>query len=165
MTCLQCGSAVTSARETVNYDAMMGLPVTLKNIEVRRCASCGEYEVVIQRAQRLMEVLAGSLIRKPSRLSGDEVRFLRKYLGWSGADFARHIGATPETVSRWENDAATIGGTADRALRLMVATARPVHDYSLDTLEDIANEAQPVERLGMLILRDDWQMAHAAIRL
>ena len=50
MTCLQCGSTMTSGRETVKYDAMMGLPVTLKNIEVRRCASCGEYEVVIQRA-------------------------------------------------------------------------------------------------------------------
>ncbi|MGQ0732251.1 MAG: helix-turn-helix domain-containing protein [Acidobacteriota bacterium] len=32
-----------------------------------------------------------------------EIRFLRKQLGLSGIDLAMHLGATPESVSRWEN--------------------------------------------------------------
>jgi hypothetical protein len=35
MKCMQCGMAMTSARENFNYKAS-GLPVTLLNIEVRR---------------------------------------------------------------------------------------------------------------------------------
>jgi hypothetical protein len=44
------------------------------------------------------------VIHKPARLSGSEVRYLRKYLGWSGADFAGHVGVDPSTVSNWETD-------------------------------------------------------------
>jgi DNA-binding transcriptional regulator YiaG len=49
-----------------------------------------------------------------SGFTGEEVRFLRKSLGWSGSDFAKHMGVAEETVSRWENDAAPIGPQADR---------------------------------------------------
>ena len=40
--------------------------------------------------------------RKKRRLAPEEIKFLRKSLGWAGVDFAKHMGATPETVSRWE---------------------------------------------------------------
>lgn len=142
--CRTCGNAeMISAVETYLY-LESGLPnVVLAGVEVRRCPSCGHHELVLPRIAELHRTIAHALIHKRSRLSGSEVRFLRKYLGWSGADFARHIGADPSTVSNWENDKAPIGSTSDRLLRLMVAHGAPVDDYSLEDLTKIEDEKTP----------------------
>jgi DNA-binding transcriptional regulator YiaG len=39
--------------------------------------------------------IAHAVIAKRERLTPAEIRFLRKFLGWSGADFAAHVGTTP----------------------------------------------------------------------
>ena len=86
--CLQCGHAMTTRRENVRYDAS-GLPgVTLVGVEVSRCAHCGEHEVAIPHIADLHRVLAHAVVRKSSRLTPAEIRFLRRSLGWSGQDFA-----------------------------------------------------------------------------
>jgi putative zinc finger/helix-turn-helix YgiT family protein len=131
---------MTTQRENFQYKAC-GLPgVTLLGIEVSRCPACGEYEVAIPQIEDLHKAIAQALIRKTSRFDAAEIRFLRKYLGWSGADFAAHMGMTPETISRWETGAEPIGPVADRLLRLMVATRDPVSDYSLELLATIAKQ-------------------------
>ena len=113
--------------------AASGLPyVTLVGVEVRRCAACGDHEVVIPKIEQLHRTIAMAVVEKRSRLTAAEIRFLRKYLGWSGVDFARHMGVTAESVSRWENDREQMAAVADRLLRLMVVTQASVSDYSLD---------------------------------
>jgi putative zinc finger/helix-turn-helix YgiT family protein len=155
MKCPACAKTMKVTRENYNYSAS-GLPhVTLKNIEVRRCGECGEDEVVIPKIDQLHQVIAMAVIAKRSRLTAAEVRFLRKYLGWSGTDFARHMGVAPETVSRWENEREPIGGTADRLLRLMVATRAPTRDYALDALIELEDEATPT-RLKLAADRNGW---------
>src|SRR5262249_50177460 len=137
MTCLECGTVVKTTRENVKYDAS-GLPgVTLLNIEVRRCPGCGETEYVIPKIEALHRAIAAVVIAKGAPLAPAEIRFLRKYLGWSGADFAEHMGATPETVSRWENGKLAMSPQADRLLRTMVVVKSPVENYSLDVLKEI----------------------------
>jgi putative zinc finger/helix-turn-helix YgiT family protein len=149
--CLQCGIAMKTRRENYRYIAS-GLPsVTLQDVEVSRCPTCGETDVVIPAIEELHRAIAGALIRKRARLAAPEIRFLRKVLGWSGVDFARHMGATPETVSRWERGHAPIGAAADRLLRLLVARQAPVDDYRVDILAELAVDdrtAKPV-RLGL----------------
>jgi putative zinc finger/helix-turn-helix YgiT family protein len=140
MMCMVCGAEMTTGRENFRYDAC-GLPgVTLMDVEVSRCPKCGEYEVAIPQIDDVHKAIAQALIRKTSRFDAAEVRYLRKYLGWSGADFAIHMGMTPETISRWERGAEPIGPVADRLLRLMVATRDPVRDYPLDALTTISKE-------------------------
>lgn len=155
MNCPACAGTMKVKRENYNYSAC-GLPhVTLKNVEVRRCGECGEDEVVIPKIDLLHQVIAMAVITKRSRLSAAEVKFLRKYLGWSGADFARHMGVAAETVSRWENEHEPIGGIADRLLRLMVATRAPARDYALDTLVELDDEPTPT-RLKLTADRNGW---------
>ncbi len=128
MNCHECGHTMTTQRTSLKYDAS-GLPgITLENIEVRRCVGCGETEWVIPRMEQLHALIAATILRKPSRLTPQEIRFLRKHLGWSGADFARMIGTKPETVSRWESGATPMGVQADRLLRLMVAHLKPTDE-------------------------------------
>lgn len=146
MKCFECSAKMTSKRENYKYTES-GLPnVTLRGVEVRRCPECGEREVVIPSIEKLHEAIALALVLKPFRLTGDEVRFMRKALGWSGTDFAKAAGVEKETVSRWERGHVPIGAQADRMLRLMVVTAKRVEDYSPDSLRNIDDEraAEPI---------------------
>ena len=157
MNCPACNQPMASNHENYNYSAC-GLPhVALKGVEVRRCSACGEHEVVIPRMEQLHHVIAGAVIAKKARLMAPEIKFLRKHLGWSGAEFARHMGVTPETASRWETDANAIGGTADRLLRLQVACRQPVADYSPDALRDLERYAGRPLHLDLRVRRGQWK--------
>jgi putative zinc finger/helix-turn-helix YgiT family protein len=137
---------VTRKREKAYRYAECGLPhVILENaVEVATCPKCGETYTGIPAIERLHRVLAAALIRKKRRLAPEEIRFLRKSLGWSGVDFAKHMGATPETVSRWENGKAPMGAQADRLLRLLVARETPITEYSVDVLAHLAGDEGPI---------------------
>lgn len=144
MTCLECGGPMRTRREIVPFDKPIGLPGVRLSTFVERCAKCQAYEVLIPNLEGLHQAIARALVGKAARLAGAEVRFLRKVLGWSGADFAEHMGTSAETVSRWETGAAPMGPQADRLLRLMVLTRDPVADYrKLDLLKTVAR-AKPV---------------------
>jgi putative zinc finger/helix-turn-helix YgiT family protein len=159
--CSQCGKPMKVGRENVKYDAS-GLPgITLENIEVRRCPGCGEYEVVIPRLEELHALIATAILQKSARLTGDEIRYLRKFLGWSGADFARMIGAKPETVSRWETGNAAMGVQADRLLRLMVAHLKPVQDYGADRIKNTATVPAKPARLKLTNDAKGWHQKAA----
>jgi len=147
-------------RENYHYTAS-GLPhVTLQQVEVSRCPCCGETEVSIPRIEALHRAIAAALARKPARLAPEEIRYLRKYLGWSGVDFAARMGVTPATVSRWEHGTGPMGNTADRLLRLLVVHQAPVQDYSADLLAEIAEEPEThAMRLGLDVDKDDWHAA------
>ena len=157
VTCTVCGTPMKAKRENYRYDAV-GLPgITLKDVAVSRCPRCGEYEVAIPRIEDLHRAIAHAVIVKRERLTPPEIRFLRKFLGWSGADFAAHVGTTPETVSRWEHGSTPMGVTADRLLRLMVASRQPVADYSLDTLKAVAQDQPKPMRLRMEVSDGQWR--------
>jgi putative zinc finger/helix-turn-helix YgiT family protein len=158
MKCVECGTAMVTKRENRRYEAG-GLPhVVLLGVEVRRCPKCGAEEMAIPRVEELHRVIAQALIRKPARLAGSEIRYLRKYLGWSSMDFASRMGAARETVSRWEGGASPIGTQADRLLRLLVASTAPVKDYSSEDLLQIKEKPTtptPV-RLNLTADRQGW---------
>jgi len=141
MTCMDCGGPLKVTRAPYRY-ADSGLPgVVLLGIAVRRCMKCGAEEVAIPRVEALHRLIAQAVIRRPHRLTPGEIKYLRKWLGWSGVDFARRMGTTPETVSRWEQGRVPMSPQADRLLRLMVTTRAPIADYTLDTLATIREKA------------------------
>lgn len=160
MRCLNCGAAMETRRENYHYTGC-GLPhVTLQGVEVSRCPRCGETEVAIPHIEALHRAIATALVRKPGKLAPEEVRFLRKSLGWSGADFAAHMGVTPETVSRWEHGSSAMGPTAERLLRLLVVHMAPVQDYSADLLTEIGDAADAgAMQLGVQVEEEDWRAA------
>jgi len=156
MKCSQCGHAVKTARENYLYRECGLSNVSLVGIEVTRCPECGEHEAVIPKIEQLHRVLATAVARKVPRLTSEEVRFLRKYLGWSGRDFAEHMGVAAETVSRWENGSKTMSSAAERLLRLAALTREPASDYSLEILKDVAQTKQAAQRLQVRVARGGW---------
>jgi putative zinc finger/helix-turn-helix YgiT family protein len=128
---------------------------------VARCLRCGSYEISIPRLEELHRLLAKVLIEKPTRLTGDEVRFLRKSLGWSGSDFAKHMGVAGETVSRWENDAAPIGPQADRLLRLLVVQGSPTIRYPREQLAGIDPKKATATKVTLVTRNEQWRVRAA----
>ena len=129
--CTSCGTPMETRREEVEYDEA-GLPgVILRGVDVSRCPGCGEKEVAIPRLPSLHQALARIVVTKPGRLTGPEIRFLRKHLGLSGQDFADVIGSDPSTISRWENGKEAMNKHADRLLRLMILIGKRLQKYQL----------------------------------
>jgi hypothetical protein len=60
--------------------------VVLQRIEIVKCPKCKNEDPIIANMNGLMRALALAVIEKPYRLSGEEVRFLRKYLRRTGED-------------------------------------------------------------------------------
>ncbi len=160
MKCLNCGHTMATRRENVKYDASGLHGVTLVGVEVNRCANCGDYQVAIPHIAELHRVMANSVVRKPTRLTPAEIRFLRKSLGWSGHDFADHMGVTIETVSRWENGKTAMGPQADRLLRLMVLHEEPAEHFDLAELKGIA-QGTPTELPTRLVAGNTGWAAEA----
>lgn len=161
MKCQQCGGANAERQKGNHLYSESGLPnVTLVGVTLVSCPDCGARGVMIPKIEKLHAALAEMLITTVPKLSGPEVRFLRKYLGLSGVDFAERMGVAAATVSRWENDKEPIGGVAERLLRLMVAHEKRVASYVLDDTARIAARKAP-KRLEARLSESGWE-AHAA---
>lgn len=149
-------------RENHLYDGSGLTNLTLLDVEVRYCPSCGENGVVVWRVEALHRAIAAALMKKPGRLDPGEIRFLRSMLDLTGVDLALRMGVTPESVSRWENGKEPIGPVADRLLRLMVAHAERIRDYPLDELAGIARVPAKSARWVARMVNKGWRVEPAA---
>jgi len=156
MNCARCGRPMRTGRENYLYRECGLTTVTLVGIEVGRCRHCGEHEAIIPKIEPLHRIIAVTLARKVPRLAPEEIRFLRKHLGWSGGEFAAHLGVSAETVSRWENGAAAMGPVAERLLRLAALTRDPAAGDSLAVLKQVARERPAHRPLHVSITRGVW---------
>ena len=158
MTCEQCGTRMSVARENHLYRESGLDHVTLVGHEVRRCKACGYDEQVFHRLGPLHRSIALAFARKPAPLVGSEIRFLRGWMGWSGRDFAAYLGVSPETVSRWERGRLAMGATADRLLRLLAVGRSEERDYSLDAWKHLGRGRQPMGlRVDARTLAATWE--------
>jgi len=113
--CSECGSPIKWTRGDFDGTVLFGIPVTLLNIPIGR-SDCGE-SPVIYRIEQVNRAIARAVIRKPYRLTGAEIRFLRKFLQMKGEDFAKLIHVDRTTLSKWENDEDPVGDQSDRLIR------------------------------------------------
>jgi putative zinc finger/helix-turn-helix YgiT family protein len=157
MKCFACRAGLLKvSRETVKYSDCGLSTVTLSNVEVRACGNCGEREVVLPKIEELHRLIASLVANKPARLTSAEFRFLRKYLGFSGADFARYIDVQPETLSRWENGKTPINMSVEWLVRHMALTEKPIERYPVNPRK--APSPQPV-----VIRADDGDWTAATV--
>lgn len=162
MKCMTCGAPTKLQKnQTVAYD-FGGLPdVSLRGIDIAVCTN-GHREYLIPRIEQLHAVIAQGLAKKASRLTAEEVVYLRKYLGWSQRDFAERMGVTYETANRWERGSIMFSALAERLLRLMVMTQEPVDDYhNFDLFKKIGDAKPTPARMKLRPAGAAWQLAFA----
>lgn len=162
MKCPECGAAMKVTHRDHDY-VESGLPhVVLLGLEFRTCPKCGEEERVMPRLAQLHRMIAEAVAEKAARLTGAEVRFLRKHLGWSGEAFANVMGVRQETVSRWETEKEPMGAVSERLLRLMALRLRPVEAYPNERLAEVAKEEPRPVSLRLRPNSSGWRMEEAA---
>ncbi len=148
MRCLQCDGQTKVRPGPVRYEGAGLAHVYLDGLEVRECAECGDVLVRIPRVEELHRRLAEGVATKEQRLSPDEIRFLRKYLGLSGQDLARRLKVRPETVSRWEHGKQSLRESVELALRLLALVEEPRATYAGEEVDRFATrESEPVSFL------------------
>lgn len=79
--------------------------------------------ISIPNMEGLIAAVAIARSLHPLRLDGSEVRFIRRAIGMSAADFAAALTLDAATLSRWENNRQTVGEWADKQVRFYAVTA------------------------------------------
>lgn len=119
MPCSNCGAIAKVVRGDYPFKESALRNVVLLGIGLVKCDKCGNIDPIIPRVSVLMRTLALAVISQPYRLRGDQVCFLRKFLGKSGKEFCELLGINKATLSKWENGEDPVGASSDRLIRLV----------------------------------------------
>lgn len=160
MECLMCGANMKKNKSSAYHYTECGLSkIYLEGIQVWSCTNseCEEEELEIPNIEELHELMAINLASQRHKLLPEEIRFLRSYLGFSGADFANIIGVTPETVTRWEKGQVNMKEASERLLRVLVLSkVGPFRNY-----EDLAifatNQRKTAPKRSFKITKEQWR--------
>jgi putative zinc finger/helix-turn-helix YgiT family protein len=100
----------------------IGVAVDLVDtVEEATCQRCGEQEISFPDFNGLMAAIAVARVKAPIKLTGNEIRFLRKALEKTAKELAANIvGVRQETISRWENNKEQISPPIEKLLRIYV---------------------------------------------
>lgn len=131
--------------------------VILHGVPESRCENCGEVYHSFGNLDKLHTAIAKFLIRKASILTGKETRFLRKYLGYSSAVFAKLVGYEIEHLSRIENGKTPVQNIFDHLVRALVAEKIPDRDYDLHDLF-LEGKLMKIEWLELSLKGKEWKL-------
>jgi DNA-binding transcriptional regulator YiaG len=104
--------------------------VHIEGVKRRTCPNCTNEVLTIPRTAELHQTIAAALAAKPMALTGAELRFLRKQLGWSADDLAANLLLPIEKVVAWEDDLAPIPSLAEEMLRRWAISKPKVESYT-----------------------------------
>lgn len=118
--CSNCGKDTRIIHGDYRFSESGLKNVMLRGLELVHCDHCGSEDPVFHAMNSLMRAIALALINKPYRLAGEEVRFLRTYLGLTQEKFSRLLHIDKTTLSKWENNDDPVGTQSDLAIRMVV---------------------------------------------
>src|SRR5438132_6388905 len=119
--CTNCGERVNPERRNYRYVESGLSTLILQDIQVADCPHCGNSDVTIPRMAKIHRAIAQALAKSPARLTGEQLRFLRKHLGLSGDQLGRYLHTDRTKISKWERGQDRIGPATDRLVRLLAA--------------------------------------------
>ena len=132
MKCVNCDNKKTlkSKSVTKKYDEC-GLPnVVLVGVTKFSCPKCGEEYFHYGNVLQLNALIKDNLIQKRGLLTGPEIRFIRKQLGFSKEYFGHILGVEERTIYRWESGK-NITKQVDRSIRIVASLQDSDRNYTL----------------------------------
>jgi len=141
--CCETTGAVTKVLPA--YEAAgLGAPFTviLENaVKVVECKKCGTVlKTSIPDIKGLFHAVVFSRALEPRKMVGEEIRFMRKAMGWKSKDLAKQLGVSPEHFSRYENGGKTMPESTEKLFRLYALLKTPdksaLEELDLSTLFD-----------------------------
>lgn len=152
-TCSVCSEPAIIERGDYDFSDLADVGgIVLTNIELIRCTQCGNVDPVIPRMADIMRLIGVAIVMQPRSLRGDELRYLRKYLGLSAERFAAIVGVNKSVMSRWENGHDDIGPQSDRLIRLLfMALGKRTRQLSRDAAKSFDNLGSG-RRMGTIVI-------------
>lgn len=150
--CYDCGGMMHGTRTYYRYTECGLDCITLENIYVYRCSTCGAIVPEIPASGELHRVIVLAIIQKKKLLSAQEIKFLRKMTGLSGKELCATLGVSASTISRWENGSRNISKRSDAALRLTCFAGMlqdTLRDKELDIVPKLAAVAGKMSELNL----------------
>jgi len=145
MKCPDCGATMKHGI-VKNFETgpTLGLQsVIVTNMPASVCPKSSKHEVLVPGAMldQLQAELACFLLSESFRLTGDQVRFLRKSVGLTQAELAARLGTSRVSVNRWENSRAERPAAESIAIRGIVSAAqtKPIGWISDRFLQNLLN--------------------------
>lgn len=130
--CSDCGKSAKVVRGNYQTEEF-GLPVELMHIEMVKC-KCGNVEPIIRNLDGLMTTIAFCVVLSPSLLHGEEIRYLRKYVGKTARQFAQLVHVDHTHLSKLENNRLEVGASLDKLIRVVIFGTSPELSDKLDQL-------------------------------
>src|SRR5437868_4472421 len=98
--------------------AILGMrSVVIKNVPAFVCSKCGDTLITGEVLDEVHKNLLFLVVTSEYVLSGEEVRFIRKALRLSQAEFADRLGVHRTTVTRWETGEVLVEPPVSIAIR------------------------------------------------
>lgn len=165
MNCIICGHKMKKVKSASYHYISSGLSrIYLQGIEEHECTnkSCGDIETSIPNIEELHNVIATNIASQTNKLLPEEIRFLRTHLGFSGTDFADHVGVSAESVSRWESGSVNMKEATEKLLRVLILSKTgPFNDY--DELKGFAKiQRKTALKRTFRIKKSHWREDTAA---
>ena len=155
---VECETTMATSEAPFRYTGSGLDNVYLVGIEVLQCPTCGQEVPKIPRMPELLTCLNDAIGHAPGRLSGAEIKFLRKQRGASQREFARRLQVAPETLSRIENGHEQCGQSLESLIRTVALDGRgELNAY--DLLGELADKAGTNHRANVLTnINNRWQV-------
>ena len=103
----------------------LGFPIRLINVPMKKVFGDWVLDINLEHFQKaVLHILA----RKPTPLSGAELRFIIDYLKMSTREFAQLFGVTHAAVLKWENEKSKMNPSTEVCLRLYIFNHLKVAD-------------------------------------
>lgn len=122
-------------KSTFIYDGL-GLPIKLVNVPMKKVL--GEWFIDIN-MEILQRVILEAIVHKPVSLTGEEIRYIRKYTEMSTKEFGKLFGVTHVAVVKWENAKNGIVPALELCIRLYVMNYLKVKDAEFRALYNDLN--------------------------
>ena len=122
-------------RDTCIFEGL-GFPIRLVNVPLKK--RLGEWTIDID-FDMLQVAVLNMLARKPTPLSGNEIRFIIDYLKMSTRDFAQLLGVTHPAVAKWIKEEAKMNPGTEVCLRFYILNYLKVTDKEFRKLYSIIN--------------------------
>ena len=153
-TCGKCGGTVhmqPSPRYQVKKELVGGMHVDLFQVvhEVT-CTQCGAvWRSDIPDLPGLIAAVCITRAKEPLKLNDQEIRFLRKAIGFTARQLAKNLDVSDETVSRWENGHLAIGNSVERIFRWTVCKLLEERAPAIDWEDDEILTRMEISSVGV----------------
>ena len=140
MKCPSCDTKkpMKTVKKSVKYKDC-GLDfITIDKAEVSTCTHCGEEIIHYGNLIKIHEAIKDTLLKKDTALTGKEIVFLRKQVGWDQMAFAKKLKMSLRTIQRLEASEAPVDLDKDKYIRMVVASTEYERFYKLrDIFDDL----------------------------